>query len=274
MLHEDDHLSDEELLMAADGEFASRRAAEAKEHLASCWRCRARTSDLEATIADFVRAHSRNLDPQLPPIAGPRALLRAQLATRALTSRPRWWPRLAFAAAGLSIVVFALAFYEWTVPGPMTAEFAPGVAPKTSLTPGATLPVTASEVCSADFAQRVPAIPASIQREVFEVYGIANPRLDAYEVDYLITPQLGGATNIRNLWPEPYHVPVWNAHVKDELEDRLHQMVCSGELELATAQRDIAANWISAYKKYFRRDKPVIRRVPGAPEVRMVLARF
>ena len=106
------------------------------------------------------------------------------------------------------------------------------------------------------------------------MYGIENPRLDAYEVDYLITPELGGATSIRNLWPEPYHAPVWNARVKDELEDRLHQMVCSGELELATAQRDIAADWISAYKKYFRRDRPAVGRAPRSPEVRLALARF
>jgi len=45
-----------------------------------------------------------------------------------------------------------------------------------------------------------------------------RPRPDAYEVDYLITPELGGATDIRNLWP--YGDTVWNAHVKDQLEDR------------------------------------------------------
>ena len=66
-------------------------------------------------------------------------------------------------------------------------------------------------------------------------------------MDYLITPELGGATTIRNLWPD-HIISVWNAHVKDDLENRLHRMVCSGELDLATAQRDIAANWIAAYK--------------------------
>ncbi|HMF74577.1 MAG TPA: hypothetical protein VK604_02840 [Bryobacteraceae bacterium] len=258
MLQDDAHLSDEDLLMAADGEFAS-------AHLARCGECRTRMEKLQSTVADCVRAYKHELDPQVPPLAGPRALLLARLAD---SSRRRWWPRLALAAAGFGVVM--LVSYQWR----MIAEFEPGVAPKRNLTPGATLAVTASEVCAADFAQSIPVIPESVQQKVFEAYGIANPRLDAYEVDYLITPELGGATTIRNLWPEPYHAPVWNAHVKDDLENRLHRMVCSGELELATAQRDIAANWIAAYKKYFRSDRPVAVRMPAGPDLRIVLARF
>jgi hypothetical protein len=37
---------------------------------------------------------------------------------------------------------------------------------------------------------------------------------------------------------------------KDRLEDKLHELVCSGTLDLQTAQRAIASNWIAAYKKY------------------------
>ena len=45
--------------------------------------------------------------------------------------------------------------------------------------------------------------------------------------------------------------------MKDDLEDRLHEMVCNGRLDLTEAQREIASNWIAAYKKYFHTDKPV-----------------
>ena len=38
--------------------------------------------------------------------------------------------------------------------------------------------------------------------------------------------------------------------VKDRLEDKLHELVCSGQLDLKTAQQAIASNWIEAYKKY------------------------
>jgi hypothetical protein len=59
--------------------------------------------------------------------------------------------------------------------------------------------------------------------------------------------------------------------MKDDLENRLHRMVCSGQLELATAERAIAANWTAAYEKYFRSDRPVAGRMP---DPRVVPARF
>ena len=76
-------------------------------------------------------------------------------------------------------------------------------------------------------------------------------------MDYLITPALGGAEDVRNLWPQPYAGSVWNARVKDALEDYLRTMVCNGRLELATAQEEIAGDWISAYQKYFRTEAPL-----------------
>ncbi len=100
-------------------------------------------------------------------------------------------------------------------------------------------------------------VPVALQRRVFDEYGIpgADPR--AYEVDYLVTPALGGADDIRNLWPHSYSSTVWNAHVKDALEDRLRDMVCAGTLDLSAAQQEIATNWIAAYKKYFHTDEPL-----------------
>jgi hypothetical protein len=41
------------------------------------------------------------------------------------------------------------------------------------------------------------------------------------------------------------------------LEGRLHQLVCDGALPLATAQQDLATDWISAYKRYFHTDQPL-----------------
>jgi hypothetical protein len=55
------------------------------------------------------------------------------------------------------------------------------------------------------------------------------------------------AAPIKNLWPESYRT-VWNAHAKDRLEDRLHALVISRKLDLKAAQREIATDWIAAYK--------------------------
>jgi hypothetical protein len=100
-------------------------------------------------------------------------------------------------------------------------------------------------------------IPATLAYRVFEKYKIRNPRPRAYEVDYLITPALGGADDVRNLWPQPYGEGEWNAHVKDALEHYLHGLVCEDKLDLATAQRDISVNWIAAYQKYFKTERPL-----------------
>lgn len=100
------------------------------------------------------------------------------------------------------------------------------------------------------------AVSATIQKQVFAEYGIAAAEPWAYEVDYLVTPALGGADDLRNLWPHSYST-VWNARVKDDLEDRLRSMVCDGSLDLAEAQHEIAANWIAVYKKYFHTEYPL-----------------
>jgi hypothetical protein len=36
-------------------------------------------------------------------------------------------------------------------------------------------------------------------------------------------------------------------------------MVCAGKVDLSTAQKDIASDWIAAYKKYFHTDAPLSR---------------
>jgi len=268
------HLSDQELLLAADGELPTRSAARVHAHLAACWSCRARMAEIEGTIADFARAHHQTLDPQLPPIAGPRALLQAQLAE--LASRPpagswRWFSQFASpmpVAAAVCVAFFLIAvvgklvFVHSTPPGAQSAALSSerGTEPDPNLTPGATRRVTISDVCSNAQEEVVAEVSSSLRQEVFREYGIGSTQPDDYEVDYLIAPGLGGAEDIHNLWPEPYTSRAWNAHIKDTLEERLHQLVCDGELDLPTAQRDIATDWIVAYKKYFHTDRPLALR--------------
>ena len=61
--------------------------------------------------------------------------------------------------------------------------------------------------------------------------------------------ELGGSNEQTNLWPEPYQGTDWNAHVKDQLENFLHAHVCSGDIALDQAQKEIAKDWIASYKK-------------------------
>ncbi|MBS1859944.1 MAG: HNH endonuclease [Acidobacteria bacterium] len=123
------------------------------------------------------------------------------------------------------------------------------------MTPGVARAASRDQLCQANPGKNRD-VPVALRRKVFAMYGIPDADPKAYEVDYLITPALGGSDDIANLWPQSYSSTVWNARVKDELEDRLRDLVCRGDLDLSTAQREIATDWIAAYKKYFRTQSP------------------
>ncbi|HEY5060751.1 MAG TPA: hypothetical protein VII52_04395 [Gemmatimonadaceae bacterium] len=140
--------------------------------------------------------------------------------------------------------------------------------PGARLTPGATFPVTAADVCTPGYSRSVRNVPAEVKQQAYAEYGIASHPAGAFEVDHLISLELGGSNSIKNLWPESYHTEPWNARVKDALENRLHQEVCAGKTSLAQAQHEIATDWIAAYKSHFHRDAPLPHRARAAPPSR------
>ena len=113
------HLTDQDLLQALDGELSPELSGQVREHLNACWSCRGRMQSLEQAITGFVRAQRAELDPRLPPSAGPRALLKARLAESALVAPESQWtwrrgPAIA-AAALLVIAIGALAIGQVAV---------------------------------------------------------------------------------------------------------------------------------------------------------------
>jgi Putative zinc-finger len=266
MREKDIHLSDQELLLYADGELSPYRAAQMREHLAACWTCRARATELEGAIADFVHFHQGRVNAQTPRSDGLRSSLKAKLAVAATEQTSRvhlfpgtFWRQAACACIALLIVtafVWKLRSGYFGLRHRINVAMASAL-PDRTLTPGYTRPVKLSDLCGSPHAYAPPAEDESMEQTVFHEYGLPVSTSKSYELDYLITPELGGADDVRNLWPEPYGSTDWNAHVKDELEDRLHTMVCDGQIDLATAQRDIATDWIAAYKRYFHTEAPL-----------------
>jgi hypothetical protein len=258
----EEHISGEELLLAADGE-PGRKAHRVRAHLEACPHCRARAAEIESTFAELARAERNSLDRELPSIAGPRALLRTRLAELSIPpagifARLRFSAGLMARAAGAAALVGVaalaclLAFQQFGA----AHRSAPllysdrGVLPDRAFTPGAARRASLTEVCALPHEEVVGVVSPSLRLRVLEEYGIPAARSGEYEIDYLITPGLGGQDDIRNLWPEPYHVATWNAYAKDALEERLHEMVCSHQLDLSVAQQAISTNWITAYEKY------------------------
>lgn len=248
------HLSDETLVRLGDGEIRGREEADARAHLETCAPCRDRLRAFEDAAAEFARTSDRC---PLPAPEGPRALLTARLRELAAKPEPR---RGAARKYGYAAVAAGLAAVVWLASPPRELD----AMPRAELTPGSVRRVAAAEVCAANLGDNSDVVPA-VQQLVFAEYGMPNAEAARYEVDYLITPALGGSDDIRNLWPQPYGGSPWNAYVKDALEERLRRMVCAGELDLATAQREIAVNWIAAYKKYFRTSRPLAAHVAPRP---------
>jgi hypothetical protein len=92
--------------------------------------------------------------------------------------------------------------------------------------------------------------------EVLIRYGLSPGPHPDYEIDHLIPLCLGGSDDFSNLWPQPRRTiePKWNAEAKDRVERLVCQMVCDGQLDIATAQQEIATDWIAAYRKYYGGD--------------------
>jgi hypothetical protein len=73
------------------------------------------------------------------------------------------------------------------------------------------------------------------------------------EYDHLVPLELGGDPNApANLWLEPNDIPsaTTTTNTKDALEDRLHDLVCTGQVPLTVAQRAIASDWVTALQRY------------------------
>ena len=131
------------------------------------------------------------------------------------------------------------------------------IEPDPKLTPGDAFDVTVQDLCVPGYSRKVRNVPAEMKREVYREYGITSHESGDYEVDHLIPLELGGSNSIKNLWPESHRTTPWSAQVKDRLEGKLHELVCSGQLDLKAAQQAIASNWIEAYKKYVSPNPPV-----------------
>jgi hypothetical protein len=137
-------------------------------------------------------------------------------------------------------------------PPPAPSSAALGVAlPNARLTPGETFAgVTVGQICTPGYSSGVRHVDHQQYVDVYAAYGVPYPEPSGtYELDHLIPLELGGDNSDANLWPEPAF-PVPGFHQKDGLENRMHDLVCSGQLALGQAQQEIASDWYAAYRRY------------------------
>jgi hypothetical protein len=125
--------------------------------------------------------------------------------------------------------------------------------PDLKQTPGAVLTHDPKVLCKVGYTTTVRHVPASEAKQVFKNYGIDYSRHSGYEVDHLISLELGGSNDIKNLWPQKYCPPAqagkicFGAREKDVVETDLHRRICRGTVTVQKAQAIITRDW---YKEY------------------------
>jgi hypothetical protein len=157
--------------------------------------------------------------------------------------------------AVLIIGAFAFIMATRTV-APSYAAFLP----RHSLTPGAIDPrVTQSNIsttiCVPGYTKTVrPPVTYTSPLKRTQINSGYNYQGDLnmrdYEEDHLIPLEVGGnPTSVKNLFPEPLNGP-YGAHVKDNMENVIHALVCSHKITLKQGQAAFTPDWVKGYKKY------------------------
>jgi len=133
---------------------------------------------------------------------------------------------------------------------PATCHVRPGPEPDPQCTPGAIDPAVTQQnisttICRSGYTAKVRPSTGQTNKAkaaLYKSYGI--PSGDVSELDHLVSLELGGANDIKNLWPEVGSLP----NPKDKVENDLHRAVCSGKVTLSAAQQAIATDWMTAEK--------------------------
>ena len=169
-----------------------------------------------------------------------------------------FWNKAIISLIILILIVFGVVFFCQQAMGQPNdlSQFLPDP----TKTPGDRMPgVSATNICQDGYTKLVRNVDWNLNRAVYLSYGMPKHTPGAYEIDHLISLELGGSNSQSNLWPQSYLTKPWNAHVKDRLEDWMHASICNclrkgdtnqAELLMQTYQSEISSNWISAYQKY------------------------
>ena len=135
--------------------------------------------------------------------------------------------------------------------------------PNVKLTPGAINPAVTqanirSTICVVGWTATVrPPVNYTNQLKYNQLHSGYNLDGDLnmkdYEEDHIVPLEVGGnPSSPLNLFPEPHNIK-YSSYVKDQLENQIHLLVCSGKLSLKAGQEIFLTNWEKGYRKYIGR---------------------
>ncbi len=119
----------------------------------------------------------------------------------------------------------------------LMALLAQAARPDPALTPGVVRQLMLKQVCATGWGRDARHVTPAMKRQVERAYGVtgvvARGKGPCCEIDHRVPRELGGADDVRNLWPQPWA----EAALKDAEENAYHRQVCAGTTSLADAQR-------------------------------------
>jgi hypothetical protein len=132
--------------------------------------------------------------------------------------------------------------------------------PNTKLTPGAVNPDVnqgniRSTICVAGWTATVrPPVTYTNKLKYDQLHSGYNLNGDLnmkhYEEDHIVPLEVGGnPSSPLNLFPEPRNIK-FSSYLKDQLENRIRQLVCSKQITLKAGQAIFLTNWEKGYAKY------------------------
>ena len=167
------------------------------------------------------------------------------LLSKYMKTKILWFPVLLLFVFNLTInPVFAVYGIQTK-----TSHCIAGALPDTACSPGAILTTDSKVVCVVGYTKKVRAVTTATMKKVFKEYDLSWSNRSNYEVDHLISLELGGSNDISNLFPESYTITN-GARVKDTFENYLHSQVCKGSMTLEEAQKEISGDWLSYYQQW------------------------
>lgn len=129
-----------------------------------------------------------------------------------------------------SLISACIMLFLWFVPV-IAGELAQ---PSPILTPGVIVEgMTAKKSCATQWGKDVRHVTSAMKQQMCFEYAARKCPGPQWELDHWIPRELGGADDVRNLWPQP----LAEARQKDRVENYLHRRVCAGTMTLEQAQR-------------------------------------
>jgi hypothetical protein len=97
------------------------------------------------------------------------------------------------------------------------------------------------------------AMTEAAKKKIMAAYGIPWSEASKYELDHEVELAAGGASDVRNLWPEPNTFVSGQAkessfvhNDKDQVEADIFDALCTGKVDLVEAQNTMAEDWTTA----------------------------